>query len=404
MKPRILIASLTLSSLAAPLAAESASSAFQNPGTQTRAAATSPLAQFTPASERKEHQLDYAHWDEALNWFVVPMGPSTRDGATRVVGETGSRRVYGHDSRYRLEGNRVAFSFLTPGMLTALTEYRQDLERIGSELDLTRLPRNEQLAFWLNLHNVAVIEALALSYPLAEPHEGAFGSNKAPLEEAKLVTVRGVELSPRDIREGIVYPNWKDPKVMYGFWRGVIGGPSIQRLAYTGANVDALLALSAEEFVNSLRGVERWGGALRVSPIYQEAAPFYFGDKDALRDHLAQYAREDVAKLVSGTPDVRYKSLELDIADLQRGHKDLQVASLSVAECKYNGCMDGGKPIGISSGTGSPQSVTLNPAIQRLIRERREKLDRARKQGIRTGMVIYGDGQYAEGEAPPEVE
>ncbi len=404
MRCRSVIATLALASLAAPLTAESIETSLQSLRPASQRGDTNPLAQFAPAPERKDHQLNYKHWDEALGWFVVPMGPSIRDGARRVEGETGTRRVYGHDSRYRLEGNRVAFSFLTRDIINSVTQYRQDLERIGSEIDLTRLPRNEQLAFWLNLHNVAVIEALANEYPLAEPHERQFGSNNATLEDAKLVTINGVELSPRDIREGIVYPNWKDPKVMYGFWRGVIGGPSIQRVAFNGSNVDALLALSAEEFVNSLRGIERWNGSLQVSPIYAEAAPFYFADTQALRTHLSKFAREDVNTLIKSTTDIRYKQLEADIADLQRGSKDPQLASLAVAECKYNGCMDGGKPIGLSAGSGAPQSITYNPAIIRLIRERREKLDRARRQGVRTGMVIYGDGQYAEGEIPPEVQ
>ena len=105
------------------------------------------------------------------------MGPSIRQGAPRVDPRTGTRRIYGHESRFRLEGNRVAFSYLTPEIMTALSEYRADLERIGSTIDLTTLPRNEQLAFWFNLHNVAVIETLAGEYPLSEPHERAFGSN-----------------------------------------------------------------------------------------------------------------------------------------------------------------------------------------------------------------------------------
>ena len=330
MTLRMIAALAAATSLTAPLAAESTAipapaSAQESPSTVS---SQNPLARFTPAADRREHRIDYAHWDEALGWMVIPMGPSIRQGAGRVEPRTGTRRIYGHESRFRLEGNRVAFSYLTPDMREALSEYRADLERVGSTIELTTLPRNEQLAFWLNLHNVAVIEALAGEYPLSEPHERAFGSNGAALDDAKLVTVAGVALSPREIREGIVYPNWRDPKVIYGFWHGVIGGPSIQRLAYTGSNVDALLSLSAEEFVNSLRGVESWGGALRVSPIYEDAARFYFSDSDALRTHISQYARDDVRELVSEYQQVAYKSLERDVADLQRGERDPSHATL----------------------------------------------------------------------------
>ncbi|WP_108788438.1 DUF547 domain-containing protein [Erythrobacter sp. Alg231-14] len=400
---RLTSALLAVASLTAPLAAET--SAIPIPAqSQSRAIApdnaTTQLAQFAPDQDRREHRIDYEHWDEALAWFVVPMGPSIRQGAPRVDPLVGTRRIYGHESRYRLEGNRVAFSYLTPQIRQSITDYRADLEQIGSELDLSAIPRNEQLAYWINLHNVAVIEALAAEYPLAEPSARGFGTNNAALDDAILVTVDGVSLSPRDIRERIVYPNWSDPKVMYGFWRGTIDGPSIQRLAYTGGNVDALLSLSAEEFVNSLRGVERWGGALRVSPIYDEAAEFYFENTDALRAHLSQFARDDVRELVNETSDVAYKRVEGDLADLARGERDPGVNFI----CQQAGGTQGGDPPRVGNATCTPTRTVPNLAIQRLMEERAEKLRRARKRGIRSGMVIFGDGQYVEGETPPEVE
>ncbi|MBV7257984.1 DUF547 domain-containing protein [Erythrobacter crassostreae] len=389
MQLRSVAAALACSSLAAPATAESTSDSFQ---TRSTAATSGGVEQFAPAASSTEHRIDYAHWDEALGWFVIPMGPSLREGAPRVEPFTGSRRVYGHDSRYRLEGNRVAFSFFDDDVRASLTDYRMDLERIGTELDITGLPRNEQLAYWLNLHNVAMIEALAGAYPLSEPRSRRFGSNSASLDDAKLVSVNGVALSPRDIREGIVFPNWRDPKVIYGFWRGEIGGPSIQRLAYSGQNVDALLALSAEEFVNSLRGVEKFSGALQVSKIYEEAAPYYFADFNQLRGHLSQFAGDEVRSLIERTNETRYNTYETDLADLTRGEKAPGFFNFGTATDPT-----GGDRLFRSY---TPRSA-LNPnspismSIQRLITERQNKLTKATKRGIRTGMVIYGDGEFA---------
>jgi Protein of unknown function, DUF547 len=357
-----------------------------------------PEARFTSAGERQDHRLDWAHLDEALGWMVIPMGPSLRQGASRVDPGIGTRRIYGHESRLRLEGNRLAFSFLTPNIIAALGEYRADLEEIGSTLDIASLPRNEQLAYWLNLHNVAVIEALAQAYPLGSTQGRSFGPNGATLDDAKLVKVAGIALSPRDIRERIVYPNWRDPKVIYGFWRGEIGGPSIQRIAYTGGNVDQLLALSGEEFVNSLRGVEAWGGALRVSLIYREAAPFYFKGDEALRTHLTKFAGDDVAALLRKHVRIGYNLYESDIADLERGETDPNFLPRAIVDCKAGGCFGGVALV------GGPPSIKVNPAITRLMRERAEKLDRAREKGIRLGTVIVGDGESAEGATPREVE
>ncbi|QFT78747.1 DUF547 domain-containing protein [Erythrobacter sp. THAF29] len=399
MKPRTIVGALALSSLAAPLAANT-SAEFVQPVT-SGAKTGDGFAQFTPSADRRDHRIDYAHWDEALAWLVIPMGPSIREGAPRATPGTGTRFIYGHTSRYRLEGNRVAFTYVDGEIRRALTEYRRDLERVGTELDLTNLPRNEQLAFWLNLHNVAVIEALAQQYPLRDPSDGSFGSNGTGLQDAKLVTVKGVSLSPRDIREKIVYPNWNDPKVIYGFFRGEIGGPSIQRIAFDGTNVDALLALSAEEFVNSLRGVEAFNGALRVSRIYEEAERFYFPDDRALRQHLTKYAREDVKRLIGKYDRTAFNRYESDIADLVYGRADPGL-NFVCAPITFDIPSVSGDVFGAAK--CADQATRPNRAEQRLMEERAQKLTKAWKQGIRTGQVIYGDGQYAEGEPPREVE
>ncbi len=401
MKPYTIVAALALGSLTVPLAAESASAPFQARSSSSSSANGDPFEQFVPAAQRKDHRIDYAHWDEALEWFVIPMGPSLRQGARRPDAGTGTRFVYGHDSRYRLEGNRVAFSFLSPQIRNALTEYRKDLEQVGSSLDISTLPRNEQLAFWINLHNVAVVEAVALEYPMREPAKRTFGTNNATLQDAKLVTIGGIDLSPRDIREKIVYPNWKDPKVIYAFWRGEIGGPSIQRTAFTGANVDFLLSLGAEEFVNSLRGIESFGGALQVSKIYQEAEPFYFQDREDLRAHLAKFARDDVKKLIAKKDRIAFNRYESDIADMLYGRGDPGLTWVCVQGRGGEGIpTNGASAVGLCS----DEPVVTDRAAKRLMLERAQKLNRAWRRGIRTGTVIFGNGDFADGETPKEVE
>ena len=236
--------------------------------------------------------MDWSFLDEALGYFVLFMGPSFREIPFRTEPPVGTRVRYGHDSRYRLEGNRVVFELLSEEEIAPLTEYRKDLERIGSEIDLASLPRNEQLAFWLNLHNVAIIEQIGLAYPVRQPRDILIDG--VPLDEARFISVSGVAMSPHDIRTKIVYPNWSDPRVIYGFFRGDIGSPTLQELAFTGANVDFLLDLSASEFVNSLRGVERRGDALKISRIYEEARGFYFpGEFEGLKSHLRKLAGAD---------------------------------------------------------------------------------------------------------------
>ncbi len=327
------------------------------------------LATFAPSKTPGNDKIDYSIWDEAMKNIVVSMGPSLREGAPRPDPSFGTRRQYGHVSRYRLEGTRVMFSFLDRDVIASFTEYRKDLENTANIVDIQLLSRNEQLAFWINLHNVALVEQIANAWPIRQPREIKVGG--VPLDEARIITVEGIKLSPRDIREKIVYRYWKDPVVMYGFWRGEIGGPSLQREAFNAENVGRLLVRGATDFVNSLRGTQEFGNTLQVSEIYSETAPFFFPDfeKD-LRVHLTRYADNTTGALLTKTSGADPVINEHDIADIEGG----------VREPSYQNITSNG----VSTSFRIPQSVLA------LLKERETKFQEIIRKG-RTGTVTFSN-------------
>jgi hypothetical protein len=327
------------------------------------------LATFTPSGTPNNDGIDYSIWDEAMKNIVISMGPSLREGAPRPDPSFGTRRQYGHVSRYRLEGTRVMFSFLDADVIASFTEYRKDLENTANIVDIQSLSRNEQLAFWINLHNVAMVEQIANAWPIRQPRELMIDG--VPLDDARFITVEGIKLSPRDIREKIVYRHWKDPMVIYGFWRGEIGGPSLQKEAFNADNVGRLLQRGAVDFVNSLRGTQESSGRLQVSELYKEAAPFFFSDfeKD-LRDHLTRYADEPTTALLTKTSGADPVIAEHDIADLEGG----------VREPTYQNITSNGQAVSFRI----PQSMAA------LLRERETKFQEIIRQG-RTGTVTFSN-------------
>nr|WP_137677785.1 DUF547 domain-containing protein [Parerythrobacter lutipelagi] len=362
---------------------------------QDTAASAQPNAsfdRFTPKPNPIATRIDYTIWDEALNFMVFRMGRSIREGAPRVDPSMGTRRIYGHDSRLRLEGNRVIFSFLEENVIQSLTEYRQDLERTADQVDISRLSRNEQLAFWTNLHNAAVIEQIAINYPLSRPSGMKIGPERLPLDEARFITVNGVAMSPKDIRTRIVYPNWKDPKVIYGFWRGEIGGPSIRDVAFTAANAGELLDEGAREFVNALRGTEKRGDTLHVSRIFAEAAPFYFTDFERdVKAHIAQYANDEVKPMLAETSKVEPSIYDFAVADLANGER----------EPSYSNVVQSDRP----GGEETTPRTRIPGNIQRLVTERGQKLNKIIRRGERTGTVTFiGIDLPGQDNAPEEVE
>ena len=332
---------------------------------------------FTPRPTAST-RLDYGIWEEALDVFVLRMGPSLRQSPGRAEASPGTRRIYGHTSIYRLEGNRVTFSYLNDEVKASLAEYLTDLQRIGTEIDIASLPRNEQLSYWINLHNVAVIKTIADNWPIRQPRDITIDG--VPFDRAPFMEVAGVKMSPHDIRTKIVYPNWSDPRVIYAFFHGDIGGPSIAKDAYTPALLRSLLQENAEEFVNSMRGTEKRGDTLHVSELYEEARPFYFPDWPTdLRDHLATFAADELKAEMAETSAIEPSIYEYDIADLAYGVREPTFSEVTR-----------------SDENGRTASFRVPPSIARLMNERVRKYQRLREQGVPTGRVYVLDMEGAE--------
>jgi len=325
---------------------------------------TSSFDAFRPKARTDMRRLDYQLWDDLLQNIVINFGLSTRIRATRPHQSTGTRVVLGHTSPYRLEGSRVAFGFLNDNYRDVLTEYRKDLVSIANQLDITRLSKDEQLAFWFNLHNVALIEKISQAYPEDEPSTLLIDVNGSQvlLDDFKFIEIRGKTLSLRNIREDIVFSNWSDPRVIYGFFRGDIGSPRMLRLAFTASNLEYRLNGNANEFVNSLRGFHETRSARKVSKVYDEAKRFYFPSWETdLGLHLRQYAEGEALKELSVDKPFELDRYETKIADLSGGRRRASGAYI-----------DGGG--------------NLSPETARLLSEVRQKRDILRRRGGASGL------------------
>lgn len=303
----------------------------------TNSAAAQKKADFWRFKPRPSNNkaLDYAVWSQLLEGSVVNVGPSTRERpqkstyqqpgkdyvSSSVGGGTKIKRGVGHTSAYRLEGNKVIFSEFSPAWRKAIHQYRLDLEQTGNEVGLTRLPRNEQLAFWLNLHNAVIIDTMSQNYPFKRPEDLMLKSTGEPLHDAKLVTINGQALSLRDIRENIVYRYWNNPAVIYGFFHGDLSSPSIRKDAFTGQSVAKQLGENGVQFVNSLRGTHPWRGSdMRVAKLYVDVAPWFFKNFDRdLKAHLLRFGSDAVKGEIEAettfTPNIHQPT----IADLIAG-------------------------------------------------------------------------------------
>jgi len=372
---------LTTSLIAIAFTVSSANAAdYEAPA--TAATLQSNFSQFTPRPSKKT-RLDYGVMDEALSYIVIDLGPSLRRRMQKPLATAGSRFVTGHTSPYRMEGSRVTFDYITDGFLEGLTAYRKDLEAIGTQVDIATLSRDEQLSYWFNLHNLTLLEHIAEAYPTEEPDQIKVKMNgsKVLLHDAKILNVKGQALSLRDIRENIVYKNWSNPNVFYGFYRGTIGSPKIHTRAYAANRVDFLLNESAGEFVNSLRGFRKGTKYRYVSPLFEEMDGTLFKNFDRDLDaHLQKFARNDIADQVASGLSFKFGQYQDDISDLTNGRR-----------------------LG-SSGNALLGAGTMPRDVGRFMAEANEKRETLIRKGLitpRGGYVVIEDLVVEEDEETP---
>jgi hypothetical protein len=328
---------------------------------------------FSEFNDNSSRHVDYEIWSDLLHDVVLNVPPMDRQPERTRTRNTGTRASTANETRYRYEGNRVVYHLMSDEYKEAVTFYREDLEALPSQIDFSALSSNEQLAYWFNLHNVAIIEQIMLDYPLTRINELDANGTNQNVFEAKILTVAGVPLSLNDIRLRIVYAQWDDPRVMYGFFNGSIGGPEIARNAFDGTRVWGQLDANAREFVNSLRGIEVARSELRVSHLYEEARHFFPNFDTDLRTHLASFANPETSLQLTGNRPVRASINEWHIADLINGSR--RCTGTAGASTLISSVPEGSRnPSGASSALGCASMPTNGLIMMNAVFDRRIEL------------------------------
>lgn len=342
----------------------------------------------TAFDNRSDATINYDDWDLILSSSVLDTGLSDRRPAGRKGSKvTGSRFKHGNQSVTALEGNRVMFYQFNHEHLDLLLAIRQDLEKVPAFKPLEEFSQNEQLAYWLNLRNVAVMYEIGKAYPIKKLKDLSDGVETTWND--KTMMVGDVPTSIRDIENHVV-SNWNDPLVLYGFFTGAVGGPSLQDHAFTGENVRSSLQKSAKEFVNSLRGFRVWSGYGRVSRHYT-IGDRYFPDFDAdIKDHMMDYANDSVRRGLQKVSTFKPDNYDWHIADLKGGDV-YQGSSINTSSGALNFFIEGLDPnsgsfvsFGISSfndGTFNKSTGALPPQIREFLRSVQERKARQLRSG-----------------------
>jgi len=287
---------------------------------------------FRGQDENSSLSINYADYSMLLSKSVIDLGMSNREKAPKVRAKIGSLVKPKRKVNTGLEGNRFQYElFNNKNNVLLLTNMRKSLENVPEEISMSMLNSKEQLAYWLNLYNISLIEQLVTLYPRRNIESELYGSNG--ILDKKVLKVSGIDLSLNDIHQNIIIAKFgMNPIVMYGLFQGTIGGPNIRNKAYTGKLVMSQLTNNATQFINSNRGTyQGMKKTFRVSTFYNRNNLLFPDFKNDLRNHINAYLNDDYKQKLESSNRRRVNIKNNSIADLKGGQRRLSQASSSNA-------------------------------------------------------------------------
>jgi Protein of unknown function, DUF547 len=233
-------------------------------------------------------QIDHRPWSKFLAQYLVP-------------GDDGV--------------DRFAYARAKASGAALLDGYIASLQAVP----VSRLNRQEQRAYWINLYNALTTRIVLDHYPVKSIRDISLGPGLLSFGpwDAKVATVEGERLSLNDIEHGILRPIWRDPRLHYALNCASISCPSLPSMAFTAANTERLLDQGARAYVNDPRGARIAHGSLTVSSIYLwYRADFGAGDI-AVVDHLRRYAAPALAAELARFRAPDHYAYDWDLIDLK---------------------------------------------------------------------------------------
>ena len=157
----------------------------------------------------------------------------------------------------------------------ALKSERARLDGFANMLataSVDRLPRDEQLAFWLNAYNALVLRTIVDHYPI----QGR--ATEYPAKSIRQISGAFERLPHRvagrtmtlDQIETTVLAGFHDPRVYFAIGRGAAGSGRLRSEAFVSSRIEEQLADVAAECVNRRQciAIDRENGKVSVSAIF----------------------------------------------------------------------------------------------------------------------------------------
>jgi hypothetical protein len=140
-----------------------------------------------------------------------------------------------------------------------------ELRRQLAQVDVVALPKNDQLAYWINLYNISTVNVIVENYPVKSIRDIStdFIAHLNVFKKPYVQTRKGA-ISLNDVENDNIRDHFKDPRIHFAINCAAKSCPPIRTEPYVGARVSDQLDDQARTFLNGPHGVrlEKSGGEL----------------------------------------------------------------------------------------------------------------------------------------------
>jgi hypothetical protein len=156
-------------------------------------------------------------------------------------------------SKYYDPARGMNYKALKASDKATLDKLRQQMAAV----DAGSLSRPEQLAYWINLYNISVVNVVVERYPV----ESIRDISTDPIVRLNVfkkpaAKIKGGELSLNDIENDKIREGFKDPRIHFAINCAAESCPPIRTEPYAGARIDQQLDDQARRFLNGPHGVK----------------------------------------------------------------------------------------------------------------------------------------------------
>ena len=189
----------------------------------------------------------------------------------------------------------------------ASLQYIETFFQYLQDIPVSQLNRDEQYAYWLNVHNLGLIELLVVKNGLRGKLKKARGLPGSPglLWSETRFTIEGQALSLEDVEQKIIFRQWPDPHSLYGLSYGVKGSPPMSKIAFTGKNVHARLKLMGKYYLRTenILNIKKDKVTLSSLYVWNKSSLFQNSDKEIF-SHLQGLVSKGMARKLSRQVDI----------------------------------------------------------------------------------------------------